>query len=142
MTGAFLWQARPATIIKSDWRGEGLKTSAPKRAISNREAPIDIISMAQQARPNVIGHIELLRTQLHLLAQAKIEVVLPRAIDVNTVPELVGSQLRSYVRRSDVGVSPVQAAGFKGRIGVGDEGLGQVPNQAGAVGAGGLVNGH
>ena len=51
-------------IIRSDWRGDGRKTSAPKRAISKREAPIDIISMAQQARPNVIGQIEFLRTQL------------------------------------------------------------------------------
>jgi hypothetical protein len=31
--------------------------------MSKRDAPIDIISMAQQASPNVIGQIELLRIQ-------------------------------------------------------------------------------
>ena len=51
-------------IIRSDWRGEGRNTSAPKRAISKRDAPIDIISMAQQARPKVIGQMEFLRIQL------------------------------------------------------------------------------
>jgi hypothetical protein len=38
--------------------------SAPKRATSKRDAPIDIISIAQQARPKVIGQIEFFRTQL------------------------------------------------------------------------------
>src|SRR5438876_12224756 len=51
-------------IIRSDWRGEPRNTSAPKRAISKREADIDIISIAQQARPNDIGQIEFLRAQL------------------------------------------------------------------------------
>ena len=51
-------------IIKSDCRGDGRNTSAPKRAISKRDAPIDIISIAQQASPNVIGQIEFLRVQL------------------------------------------------------------------------------
>ena len=51
-------------IIRSDCRGEPRNTSAPKRAISNREALIDIISMAQQARPKVIGQMEFLRAQL------------------------------------------------------------------------------
>jgi hypothetical protein len=32
--------------------------------MSYREPPIDIISMAQHASPNVIGHIEFFRTQL------------------------------------------------------------------------------
>src|SRR5690348_16713693 len=51
-------------IIRSDWRGEPRKTSAPKRAISKREADIDIISMAQQASPNDIGQMEFFRAQL------------------------------------------------------------------------------
>jgi hypothetical protein len=63
MTGAILLETRPAMIIKSLCRGDGRNTSAPKRAMSKRDAPIDIISMAQQARPNVIGQIELLRIQ-------------------------------------------------------------------------------
>src|SRR5215831_13788912 len=64
MTGAILLETRPAIIIKSDWRGDGRNTSAPKRAISKRDAPIDIISIAQHARPNVIGQMEFLRIQL------------------------------------------------------------------------------
>src|SRR5271167_1374303 len=50
-------------IMRSDCRGEPRKTSAPKRALSNRDAAVDIISMAQQAKPKVIGHSELLRAQ-------------------------------------------------------------------------------
>src|SRR5450756_1270381 len=64
MTGAILFETRPAMIIRSLWRGEGRKTSAPKRAISNREALIDIISMAQQASPKDMGQMEFLRAQL------------------------------------------------------------------------------
>src|SRR5580692_263951 len=64
MTGAILLDTRPAMIIRSLCRGEGRNTSAPKRAISKREAPIDIISIAQQARPKVMGQIELFRIQL------------------------------------------------------------------------------
>ena len=64
ITGAIFCETRPAMIIKSDWRGEGRNTSAPKRAISKRDAPMAIISMAQQANPNVMGQMELLRIQL------------------------------------------------------------------------------
>src|SRR5690349_22716206 len=55
-------------IMRSDWRGEPRKTSAPKRAISNRDALIDIISMAQQARPKDMGQMEFLRAQLMALS--------------------------------------------------------------------------
>src|SRR5439155_1888385 len=48
--------------------GEGRKTSAPKRATSNRAAAMDIISMAQQARPNASGQMELLRAQFTALS--------------------------------------------------------------------------
>src|ERR1039458_1334216 len=51
-------------IIRSDCRGEPRKTSAPKREMSKRDALMDIISMAQQARPKVIGQMEDLRAQL------------------------------------------------------------------------------
>src|SRR6266404_8232249 len=64
MTGAIFCETRPAIIIRSAWRGDGRKTSAPKRAISKREAPIDIISIAQQARPKAMGQMEFLRIQL------------------------------------------------------------------------------
>src|SRR5215469_4298821 len=69
ITGAILLETRPAMIIKSDCRGEPRNTSAPKRAMSNREALIDIISMAQQARPKDIGQMEFLRAQLMALSR-------------------------------------------------------------------------
>src|SRR6266536_537056 len=61
--GAILMEQRPATIIKSACLGEARNTSAPKREISKRSALADIISMAQQARPNVAGHKDELRPQ-------------------------------------------------------------------------------
>src|SRR6266571_3348611 len=68
MTGAIFCERRPATIIRSAWRGEGRKTSAPKRATSKRAAAMDIISMAQQARPKPRGQMELLRAQFTALS--------------------------------------------------------------------------
>src|SRR5438128_6356907 len=63
-TGAIFLVTVPATIIRSDWRGDARKTSAPKRAMSYRDAEAAIISMAQQARPNPIGQIDDSRAQL------------------------------------------------------------------------------
>src|SRR5574337_1570194 len=65
MRGAIFSVTVPATIITSDWRGDGRKTPAPNRSMSKREAPVAIMSMAQQARPKVIGHGEDLRAQLN-----------------------------------------------------------------------------
>src|ERR671937_130285 len=61
---AILYVTVPATIIKSAWRGVARKAPAPKRSMSKRDAPVAIISMAQQARPNVIGHMLDSRAQL------------------------------------------------------------------------------
>jgi hypothetical protein len=55
----------PDTIIKSACRGDGRNTSDPNRAISNRAVVEAIISIAQQASPNVNGHSELFRAQLN-----------------------------------------------------------------------------
>src|SRR5574337_758872 len=65
MRGAIFSVTVPATIMTSDWRGDGRKTPAPNRSRSNRDAPVAIISMAQQARPKVIGQGEDLRAQLN-----------------------------------------------------------------------------
>ena len=62
-TGAILIETRPEMMSRSAWRGEARKASKPKRATSTREATIDIISMAQQARPKVIGNSALPRAQ-------------------------------------------------------------------------------
>src|SRR5574337_50018 len=64
MRGAIFSVTVPATIMTSDWRGDGRKTPAPRRSRSKREAPVAIISIAQQARPKVIGQGEDLRAQL------------------------------------------------------------------------------
>ena len=63
-TGAIFKVTVPATIIRSDWRGLGRNTSAPKRAMSKRDVLEAIISMAQQANPNVSGQSADLRAQL------------------------------------------------------------------------------
>src|SRR5689334_12945356 len=66
-------------IIKSDCRGEPRNTSAPKRDTSKRDAAKHIISMAQHARPNDIGQMELLRAQFTSLSSCvKITPSLPR----------------------------------------------------------------
>src|SRR5215471_4303397 len=64
MMGAIFSTTVPATIIRSDCRGVPRKTSAPKRARSNRASMTAIISIAQQASPNCIGQIEERRAQL------------------------------------------------------------------------------
>jgi hypothetical protein len=47
----------PATIITSDWRGDGLG-NIPNRSRSYPEAKVDIISIAQQAIPKPMGQRE------------------------------------------------------------------------------------
>ena len=67
-TGAILMLMRPLRISRSAWRGEARKASKPKRATSTRAATIDIISIAQQARPNVAGNMAFPRAQLTALS--------------------------------------------------------------------------
>src|SRR3954462_14646940 len=67
-TGAIFWMTRPATIIRSAWRGVAENRSMPNRAMAHRPPPTCIISMAQQARPKVAGHREFLRCVLMTLA--------------------------------------------------------------------------
>src|SRR5437588_12596404 len=63
-TGIIFMATRPATIIRSHWRGLNRITSAPNRAMSNRLAPTAISSIPQQAVANGIGHMLYLRHQL------------------------------------------------------------------------------
>src|SRR3954454_2613859 len=62
-TGAILIETRPERMRRSAWRGDARKASKPKRATSTREATMDIISIAQQARPNVAGNMAFPRAQ-------------------------------------------------------------------------------
>jgi hypothetical protein len=59
------WGPASAPTRASAWRGDGLNTSAPNLAISNREVVEAIISIAQHASPNVSGQMALLRAQLN-----------------------------------------------------------------------------
>ena len=54
-TGIIFIATRPATIIRSHWRGLNRITSAPNRAMSNRLAPTAISSMPQHAVAKGIG---------------------------------------------------------------------------------------
>ena len=67
-TGAILIETRPEMIIRSAWRGLARKASKPKRAMSMRALTAAIISIAQQARPNVAGMNALPRAQLAALS--------------------------------------------------------------------------
>src|SRR5678816_4725247 len=60
--GAILMVTVPDTIIRSECRGEAHGTM-PRRSTSKRDAKVAIISMAQQARPNVTGHTDDFRAQ-------------------------------------------------------------------------------
>lgn len=64
MTGAILLVRVPATMIRSDWRGEA-RNIIPNLSISYRLVAACIISTAQQAKPNVRGHNEPARAQLN-----------------------------------------------------------------------------
>ena len=78
-TGAILIETRPERMSRSAWRGEARNASKPKRAMSTRAATIDIISIAQQARPKVAGNIELPRAQSTALSSV---VVMHALLDV------------------------------------------------------------
>src|SRR5580658_6480227 len=86
ITGAIFFETRPAMIIRSLCRGEGRNTSAPKRAISKRDVHVGIISIAQQARPNVIGQMEPLRIQL--MAESRVVSTSPSGVGLPKVRSL------------------------------------------------------
>src|SRR5919201_4678403 len=65
--GAILIVTVPDTIIRSECRGDAHGTM-PSRSTSKREAKVAIISIAQQARPNVTGQIDDLRAQLKIFS--------------------------------------------------------------------------
>ena len=69
------WVTVPATIIISAWRGVLRNTSAPNLARSYRDAPVAIISMAQQASPNESGHGEEERAQLKIQSREVIKTL-------------------------------------------------------------------
>ena len=64
---------RPAQMMRSAWRGLKRTASAPKRAMSNREAAVAMNSMPQHAVAKGNGHSEYFRHQAHAGALAVLE---------------------------------------------------------------------
>ena len=63
-TGIIFKEMRPETMRRSLWRGANFNTSEPKREASYLDINAAIISMAQQATPNGMGHMLFDRAQL------------------------------------------------------------------------------
>src|SRR5437870_12469630 len=86
---AILYTHVPATIITSHCRGENRITSAPKRAMSKRDAAAAINSIAQQARPIGIGQSEFLRTQFSA-ASKRVKITLLSIFESYAVASVSG----------------------------------------------------
>src|SRR3989442_14278857 len=89
--------------MTSDWRGVARKAPAPKRSRSYRDAPVAIISMAQHARPKVMGQSDPERAQLKSLSRdamttlpSKFPSKTPMASSPSLLHELSGTQ--SFLR--------------------------------------------
>src|SRR3954469_761550 len=61
--------------MRSACRGVARNAPAPNRSRSKRDAPTAIISIAQHASPNVIGHSEFFRAQL--IAKSRLVTIRP-----------------------------------------------------------------
>ncbi len=86
----------PATIITSDCLGVARKIT-PNLSKSYLAAPEAIISIAQQARPNVIGHKALFlaqATRLSTLEVIKLSLNFP---STTPIPELLFSKHKSIL---------------------------------------------
>src|SRR5437588_13052314 len=109
MTGAIFCETRPAIIIRSAWRGEPRNTSAPKRAMSKRDADMDIISMAQQAKPKLMGQSDDLRAQF--TAWSSLVKIRPSNPDESLAWSSVAAMRSYYLTRerrdSNLGTHPL-----------------------------------
>src|SRR3990167_5692604 len=90
----------PDTIMRSEWRGEAHGTM-PNRSTSKREANVAIISMAQQARPNVTGHSDDFRAQLKILSVDVVTIQPPgkwwiASATTASAPDVLSSGPRSW----------------------------------------------
>src|SRR5438093_7054119 len=74
--GAILIVTVPETIMRSEWRGDAHGT-IPKRSTSNRDANVAMISVAQQASPNVTCQIDDLRAQLKIFSVVVVTIQPP-----------------------------------------------------------------
>src|SRR3989442_15880226 len=71
--GAILIVTVPETIMRSEWRGDAHAT-IPKPSTSNRDANVAIISIAQQASPNVTAQIDDFRAPLQTFSVAVVTI--------------------------------------------------------------------
>src|SRR5437868_12457774 len=99
-TGAIFLVTVPATIIRSDCRGEARNTSAPNRAMSKRDADAAIISIAQHARPNPIGQIDDSRAQFRTRSMLVVMKLSSNRWSIRPIVVLVFADIRRpLVRR-------------------------------------------
>src|ERR1700693_5684644 len=98
MTGAIFRQTVPATIIRSDWRGDARNTPAPNRSRSYREETEAIISMAQQASPNVIGQRADFLDQLMKLSIVVVNTLVSNCLSINPIRALPFSRRKNSRR--------------------------------------------
>src|SRR5437667_6681731 len=97
-------------MMRSDCRGLGRKMPAPNRSISKRDAPVAIISIAQQARPNVIGHSADLRAQLKTKSTVVVIIFFSKRSSIHA--GIYQSLLLINQRRTPAGLGPIQCAFF------------------------------
>src|ERR1043166_699443 len=97
--GAILMVTVPDTIMRSEWRGDAHATM-PKRSTSKREAKVAIISMAQQARPNVTGQMDDLRAQLKILSVEVVTIQPPGMWWIASAMDVSASEALSLPWRS------------------------------------------
>src|SRR4030067_934916 len=90
MAGIIFLTTVPAMMITSAWRGEARKASMPKRAMSQRLAAVQIISMAQQASPKVAGQRLLLRPQSTSFSRVVVRTLYPRCSSIPIQCSLAG----------------------------------------------------
>src|SRR6478672_8751938 len=96
--GAIFRDSRPATIIKSDWRGLPLNTSAPNRAISYRPQLIAIISIAQHARPKVTGQIDDRRAHCTIFSTVVVSTGISVSSPIHPQPSALSPQPSALFR--------------------------------------------
>ena len=85
-------------------RGEARNASKPKRAMSMRPATIDIISIAQQARPKVSGKIALPRRPVDGLVERRREdALLDVLLELGALEVAAEHVARAELARAEVG---------------------------------------
>ena len=112
--GAILIETRPERISRSAWRGEARKASKPKRAMSTRAPTIDIISIAQQARPKVAGKMRVAARPVERLVERRGEDAL-----LDVLLELVALEVAAqHVARAQLADAEVLGGGRPARGGL------------------------